>query len=85
MDIFNPFIIEMSIQPPPRNRAPGNGNEMPDDLRAFPVVSLFGRTEAQVSRNFNQKFPDIAHHKKLILCLRLKLQSSAEVESVFQI
>lgn len=50
VDNFNPFVIELSINAPPRNVDPGNGNETPEDLSEFPVVSLVGAApQVQVS------------------------------------
>lgn len=48
MDIFNPFIIEMSVTTQPRVVAPGNGNETLEDLSGFPIVLVTGTSQIQV-------------------------------------
>ena len=48
-DVFNPFIIELSVETPTRTVTPGDGNETPQDLRNAPVVSIFGSSQVQVS------------------------------------
>ena len=38
MDLFNPFIVELSVTTPSRAVNPVNGDEAPEDLTQFPVV-----------------------------------------------
>ncbi len=48
-DVFNPFIMEVRIDTPTRTVSAGNGNESPQSLSDFPVVSQFGASQVQVS------------------------------------
>ena len=48
MDIFNPFIIEMSVEHPSRVVIPGDGNETPEDLSGYPVVVVARTSQIQV-------------------------------------
>ena len=40
--------MELSITTPPREAAPGNGNETLDDLSGFPVIVVTGSSQVQV-------------------------------------
>ena len=48
MDLFNPFIIELSIAVPSSKVPPGRGNEVPEDLIQFPVVIVTPPPSIQV-------------------------------------
>ena len=48
MDIFNPFVIEMSIETPSRTVAIGDGNGTLVDLSGFPLFALSGTDKIQV-------------------------------------
>ena len=49
MDIFNPFVIEMKVDNPPRNVTVGNGNDALEDLSEFPIIQQDAPAEVQVS------------------------------------
>ena len=49
MDIFHPFVMDMSIQALPRTVTPGDGSEILQDLSNSPEVSVSGQTRTQVS------------------------------------
>ena len=40
--------MELSVDTPPREVTPGNGNEILDDLSGFPVVVVTGTSQIQV-------------------------------------
>ena len=40
--------MELSVTTPPREAAPGNGNETLDDLSGFPVIVVTGTSQVQV-------------------------------------
>ena len=48
-DIFNPFIMDLSVDIPPREIIPGNGNETLEDLSGFPVLTVTEISQVQVS------------------------------------
>ena len=49
MDIFNPFVVEMSIDAPLRDVPLGNGNEVPLDFSGTPTLTVIGGSQVQVS------------------------------------
>lgn len=49
MDIFNPFVIEVSVDSPPRQITIGTGNDTLEDLRRSPIIMLDAPTQVQVS------------------------------------
>ena len=49
MDIFNPFVIDMSIETPSRTVATGDGNGTLVDLSGFPLFALSGADKIQAS------------------------------------
>ena len=48
-DIFNPFIMDLSVDTPPREIIPGNGNEALEDLSGLPIVLVTGISQVQVN------------------------------------
>ena len=48
-DIFNPFVVEMSVDAPLRDIPAGNGNEVPLDFSGLPTLAVTGASQVQVS------------------------------------
>jgi hypothetical protein len=48
MDLFNPFIVELSVTTPTREVIPGDGNQKAEDLTQFPVVIVTPPSPIQV-------------------------------------
>lgn len=49
MDIFNPFVIEVSVDNPPREITIGTGNDTLEDLRGSPIIVLDAPAQVEVS------------------------------------
>ena len=49
MDIFNPFVIEVSVDNPPREITIGTGNDTLEDLRGSPIIMLDAPAQVEVS------------------------------------
>lgn len=52
-DIFNPFVVEMSVDIPSRGINVSTGNDTVEDLSGFPFVTATGFNQIQVSRSEN--------------------------------
>ena len=51
-DKFNPFVIDLNINPPQRDITTAtNGNDTVEDLSRFPVITVAGTTQTQVVQN----------------------------------
>ena len=48
-DIFNPFVMDLTVNIPPRTATTGNGNETLQNLNTYPIVTLTGPTQIEVS------------------------------------
>ena len=67
-DVFNPFVMDLSVNTLPRNAVTGNGNEPLQDLSSFPVVTLTGPTQIEV--NFNNSVVAINNFKNPVKVVR---------------
>ena len=50
-DIFNPFVMDLTLNIPPRTASVGDGNETIQNLNTYPIVTLTGPTQIEVILN----------------------------------